>query len=137
MTEIESPYQIIAADITHFEVQPSVNISIAPSHILDYDVEQEQKLNAKKRLLLLTTSVKIRSKKTGELIIAMECIIVFKIRDFEKTVYLLEPDQFSLLQEVSISINKISIGVTRGLLSGKLTATFLSGAILPLLPFEY
>ncbi|MBN8837209.1 MAG: hypothetical protein J0I09_08120 [Sphingobacteriia bacterium] len=137
MVEIENSFKIIAGEIIEFDIKPHLDISFSNDFLLAYDIEQEQQLNKEKRLLFFNTSVGIRKKETGELLVSLKALTVFEIRDFEKNVQLIEPNQFSLPREINTSMSRIAVSVTRGLLSGKLKDTYLPHAILPLLPFEY
>ncbi len=136
MVETENSFRIIAAEVISFDLLPKVSI-LFQAGLLDYDIEQEQKLNVQKHLLIFDTKVTIRVKETEEQLVSMKAVIIFEIRDFEKTVKFPESDQFSLPREMNNSMSRIAIGATRGLLAGRLKGTYIPNAILPLLPFEY
>lgn len=136
MVETGNLYRIIAAEVISFDILPKVGI-LFQAALLDYDIEQEQKLNVEKHLLIFNNTVTIRVKETEEQLVTMKAVIIFEIHNFEKVVMLPEPNQFTLPREMNNSMSRIAIGVTRGMLAGKLKGTYIPNAILPLLPFEY
>ncbi len=136
MVTLQNSFRIVATEIISFEIVPKVSILFKPG-LLDYDIEQAQKVNTEKQLLFFDTIVRISLKETSEQLVTMQSVAVFEIRDFEKMVTLVEPAQFSISRELSDSMGRIATGATRGLLAGKLKGTYLPNAILPLLPFEY
>lgn len=105
--------------------------------MIDYDVAIELALNKDDALLHYSTTIGIRGKGEPEVMSNARVVSVFQIFDLAKYVEINEPDQFSVSQELNLSMGRVAIGLTRGLLVARFKESGFPSIILPLLPFEY
>jgi hypothetical protein len=136
MEDITYSYRVVAADLFDFSLVPKVSI-FEHGYLLDYNIEQEQKLDYEKRLLVYTTSVTVIDKNKNEELLRFKTACVFEVKTFEQHITLLPERQFQITPAVNESMIRNSIGITRGLMCANLKQTYLNSAMLPLLPLEF
>jgi hypothetical protein len=136
MEDITHSYRIVAADVTAFNLANKAS-KFEHGHVLDYSIEQDQKLDFERRLMAYTTSVVIVDKDTNEQLLDFKAICFFELKVFDQHITILPEKTFSITPAVRDSMSKIAVGITRGLMCARLKDTYISNAILPLLPFEF
>lgn len=136
MEDIANSYRVVTADVTAFDLMNKVSI-FEHGYLLDYGIEQEQKLDFERKLMAYTTSVVIIDKNKDEQLLHFKTICFFELKNFEQHITILPERTFSLTPAVNNSMSKIAVGVTRGLMCARLKDTYISNAMLPLLPFEF
>lgn len=136
MEDITHSYRVVAADVKSFELLSRAS-KFEHGHILDYSIEQDQKLDFERKLMAYTTSVVIANKDTNEQLLDFKTICFFEPKFFDQHITILPEKTFSITPAVRDSMSKVAVGITRGLMCAKLKDTYISNAILPLLPFEF
>lgn len=136
MEDIKHSYRVVAADVTGFNLVNKAS-KFEHGHVLDYSIEQEQKLDFERKLMAYTTSVVIVDKDNDEQLLDFKTICLFELTVFEQHITILPERTFKITPAVRDSMSKIALGITRGLMSAALKDTYISKAMLPLLPFEF
>lgn len=136
MEDITHSYRIVAADVTAFNLVAKTS-PLEHNHRLDYAVEQEQKLDFERKLMFFTTAVVILDKNNDEQLLDLKTICFFELKVFDQYITILPERTFKITTALKDSMSRITVGLTRGLMCARLKDTYLSSAILPLLPFEF
>jgi hypothetical protein len=136
MQDITHSYRIVAADLFDLILTPKVSI-FEHGYLLDYSIEQDQKLDFEKKVLVYTTFVTVTDKNKNEVLLTFKTACLFEVKEFELSIQVFPERQFQVTDAVNDSMTRISIGATRGLMSAHLKNTYLASAMLPLLPFEF
>ena len=136
MEEITHSYRVIAADVTSFNRVTKVSLS-THGHVLDYGIEQEQKLDFERKIMAYTTSVVVNDKNGDEQLLDFKTICFFELRSFDQHITILPERTFKITPTIKDSMSRVAVGITRGLMCARLKDTYISNAILPLLPFEF
>jgi len=136
MEDITHSYRVVAADVTSFNLIIKVS-QFEQGHVLDYSIEQEQKLDFEHKLMAYATSVIVMDKNNNEQLLDFKSTCLFELKVFDQHITILPERAFKITPEVRDSMSRIAMGITRGLMCARLKDTYLSKAILPLLPFEF
>lgn len=136
MEDITHSYRIVAANIINSSLADNGN-QLEHGHVLGYGIEQDQKLDIERRLIMYTTSVTIINKETEGKIFDFKTICFFELKDFDKHALSLQEKTYNITPAIRDSMSKIAVGITRGLMCAHLRDTYIAGAMLPLLPFEF
>lgn len=136
MLDISHSFRIVAADLFDFKLTPKVS-TFEHGYLLDYTIEQEQKLDFEKKVLIYTTFVTVTDKNSSEVLLTFKTACLFEVKEFDQSIKVLPERQFQVTPPVNDSMIRISIGVTRGLMTANLKNSYLASAMLPLLPFEF
>ena len=136
MEDITHSYRIVAADVAGFNLVNKTS-QFEQGHILDYGIEQDQKLDFESKLMAYTTSVVVGNKDTDEQLLDFKTVCFFELKVFDQHITILPERTFKITPAVRDSMSRVAVGITRGLLCARLKDTYLSNAILPLLPFEF
>jgi hypothetical protein len=136
MEDITHSYRVAAADITSFNLANKVSL-FEHGHVLDYSIDQEQKLDFERKLLAYTTSVVIVDKSNDEQLLDFKTICFFELKVFDQHITILPERTFKITPAVRDSMSRIAVGITRGMMCARLKDTYISNAMLPLLPFEF
>jgi hypothetical protein len=136
MEDITHSYRVVAADVTGFDL---INKDSPFEHgrVLDYSIEQEQKLDFERQLMAYITSVVVMNKGNDEQLLGFKTICFFEPKIFDQHITILPERTFKITPAVKDSMSRVAVGITRGLMCAKLKDTYISNAILPLLPFEF
>jgi hypothetical protein len=136
MEDITHSYRVVAADVTSFNL---INKSsqFEHGHVLDYSVEQDQQLDFERKLMAYTTSVIVVDKGNDEQLLDFKTICFFELKVFDQHITILPERTFRINPVVRDSMSRIALGISRGLMCARLKDTYMSKAILPLLPFEF
>lgn len=136
MEDITHSYRVVAADVTSFNLVTKVT-SFERDHVLDYAIEQEQKLDFERKLMAYTTSVVLMDKTDDEQLLDFKTICFFELKVFDQHITILPERTFKMTPAIKDSMSRIAVGITRGLMCARLKDTYIPNAILPLLPFEF
>jgi hypothetical protein len=136
MEDITHSYRVVAADVTSFNLVTKVSL-FEHGHTLDYGIEQEQKLDFESKLMAYTTSVVIVDKDNDEQLLEFKTVCFFELKAFDEQITILPERTFKITPAIRDSMTRVSVGITRGLMCARLKDTYISNAILPLLPFEF
>jgi hypothetical protein len=136
MEEITHSYRVVAADVTSFNLVTKVS-PFERDHILDYAIEQEQKLDFERKHMAYTTSVVVMDKNNDEQLLDFKTICFFELKIFDQHITILPERTFKITPAIRDSMSRVAVGITRGLMCARLKDTYISNAILPLLPFEF
>ncbi len=136
MEDITHPYRVIAADVASFNLVSKVSM-FEHGHVLDYGIEQEQKLDFEHMHMAYTTSVVVMDKNHDEQLLDFKTICFFELKVFDQHITILPGRAFKINPAVKDSMSRVAVGITRGLMCARLKDTYISNAILPLLPFEF
>lgn len=137
MADIQDAYRLIGAELTEFEVRPNDQSLFGLGSSIDYDVTIELVLGKENKLIHYNASVGLRKKGEAETLAKARSVSIFEIKELSKYVEIKEPDQFKVSQDLNLSMGRVAIGLTRGLLIAKFREALIPNVILPLLPFEY
>lgn len=129
-------YRIVAADVTDFDLVAKPR-QFKHGHVLGYEIEQNQKVDAERKLLIYTTSVVITNKETEEQLLVFKTICFFEMKVFDQYIITLQDKTIKILPTIGESMSRAAVGTTRGLMCAQLKNTYISNAILPILPFEF
>ena len=136
MEDITYSYRVVAADITAFNLVDKASL-FEQDHVLDYSIEQEQKSDFERKVMAYTTSVVIVNRTTNEQLLDFKTICFFELKAFDQHITILTETTFKITPVIRDSMSRVAVGITRGLMCARLKETYLSNAILPLLPFEF
>jgi len=136
MEDVTHSYRVVAADVTGFDL---INKDSPFEHgrVLDYSIEQEQKLDFERQLMAYITSVVVVNKSNDEQLLDFKTICFFEPKIFDQHITILPERTFKITPAVKDSMSRVAVGITRGLMCARLKDTYISNAILPLLPFEF
>jgi|APAra7269096979_1048534.scaffolds.fasta_scaffold00895_10 hypothetical protein len=136
MEDITHSYRIVATNITDFQLVNKAS-QFEHGHVLDYGIEQDQKLDFERKLIAYTTSVIISNREKDEQLLDFKTICFFELKFFDQHIAVLPEKNFKITPSIRDSMSRIAVGITRGLMCAQLKDTYISNAILPLLPFEF
>jgi hypothetical protein len=136
MEDITHSYRVVVADVTSFELV-NKDSQFEHGHVLDYSIEQEQKLDFERKFMAYTTSVVVMDKNNEEQLLDFKTICFFELKVFDQHITILPERSFKITPAVRDSMSRIAVGITRGLMCARLKDTYISNAMLPLLPFEF
>jgi|SRR5581483_210275 len=136
MEDITHSYRVVAADVTSFNLISKAS-RLEHGHVLDYSIEQDQTLDFDRKLMVYSTSVIVVDKGNGEQLLDFKTICFFELKVFDQHITILPERTYKITPVVRDSMSRIALGITRGLMCARLKDTYISNAILPLLPFEF
>jgi hypothetical protein len=136
MEDITHSYRVVAADVTGFELV-NKDSSFGHGHVLDFSIEQEQKLDFERKVMAYITSVVVVNKSNEEQLLNFKTICFFEPKIFDQHITILPERTFKITSAVRDSMSRVAMGITRGIMCARLKDTYISNAILPLLPFEF
>ena len=137
MADIQNAYRLVGVELTEFNIQPESQSLFGQGTSLDYDVAIALALSKENKFLHYNTSIGVRHKGETRVLTDLKSEAVFEVVELSKCVDIKEPDQFSVSQELNLSIGRVAMGITRGLLIAKLREVGIPNVVVPLLPFEY
>lgn len=117
-----------------FTVQPQPANALAEA-AFEFNVQQEQKTNAGKRLIIVFTTVTIREPGKEALLARLQVASGFEVPHFEQLIKK-EGEGYSIPLELSGPMSSIAAATARGVLYSQLRGSYLQHSILPLLPVE-
>jgi len=136
MEDITHSYRIVAANVTDFNLVNKTS-QFEHGHVLGYGIEQDQKLDFERKLMVYTTSVVVTNKDNDEQLLDFKTICFFELKVFDQHITILPEGNFKITPVVRDSMSRVAVGITRGLMCAQLKDSYISNAILPLLPFEF
>jgi hypothetical protein len=135
MADFQSIYRIVTADLTEFSLQSGSESAFAPGGSLEYDVSIEQAFNDDTSLFNYRTAIGIRRK--DDTIGKAQTVTIFHIFEPKSYIHAEDPEKPFISPALSLSVGRVALGLTRGLLAAKFKEAGFPNIILPLLPFEY
>jgi hypothetical protein len=127
--------KIHGIELISFSIQPQP-IKTDSKDIFDFDIRQEHKTNAEKKLLIVFTYINIRESGKEILLANLNMACGFEIPFFESIIRRNKEGDYIIPNDLNATINRISIATSRGFLSCQLRGTYLQRSTLPLLPVE-
>ena len=136
MSEIkqEKPFKIQGLELITFSIQPQPKEY--SKDVFEFNIQQEQKTNADKRLIIIFTSVIIKESGKATSLANLVVACGFEIHSFENIIKRDEGGDYTIPHELNIAISRISVAITRGILYSQLRGSYLHNINLPLLPIE-
>jgi hypothetical protein len=131
----EKPFKIHGIELISFSIQPQSSREYSKD-LLELNIKQEQKTNAEKKLVIIFTSVNIREVGKESSLASLNVACGFEIPSFNDILRENSKGEYVIAHDLSISITRISIATTRGILYSQLRGSYLQDSTLPLLPIE-
>lgn len=127
-------YKINGIELLSFSIQSQPPNEY--SEIFKFNIQQEEKTNAEKKIIIIFTSITIRNFEDRETLASLHVACGFEFTDFDDVFKKNKEETYLIPHELNIAINRISIATTRGILFNELRGTYLQNSILPILYFE-
>jgi hypothetical protein len=131
----EKAFKIHGIELVSFSIQP-LSSREYPKEIFDFNIHQEQKTNAEKKLIIVFTSINIRETGKELSLASLSVACGFKIPLFNEILKQNSKGVYLIPHELNTSITRISIATTRGILYSQLRGSYLQNSTLPVLPGE-
>ncbi|MET7000096.1 hypothetical protein [Chitinophaga defluvii] len=131
----EKAFKIQGIELVSFSIQPQ-QATAFHKDALEFNIQQEQKTNAEKRLLIVFTTVTIKEAGKNSFLANLQVACGFGVPSFESLIKSDKKGNFILPHDLNIAISGIAIATTRGILYAQLRGSYLQNLILPLLPIE-
>ena len=133
MVDRQKQFRISITELVLFEIQPYQKENF--NKAIDFDIELILKMNRETNSILYKTQVTIREKDTENKLASIEIDTVYELYSFDSMIKLQAP-VYVIEPELNKVLSRIALGITRGFLSAQVQKTYLSQAVLPLLPVE-
>ena len=132
---MEKPFKIHGIELISFSIQP-LQVREYHKEAFEFNIQQEQKTNAEKRLIIVFTTVTIRETEKDLILAQLQVGCGYEVSDFESFLKREKDGTFLIPHELNISVSRISLATTRGILYTQLRGSYLQNSTLPLLPIE-
>jgi hypothetical protein len=115
------------------------SLSLAPKpkdfigKIFNFDLAAEDKVDAKKSVIIVNTLVNIRQDEGEEVLANCFVLIAYELKDFKAHIKTNEEGLYIIPEDLDFQLRNISISTTRGILHSFLKGTYLAGATLPII----
>lgn len=131
----ENPFVIHGIELMTFSIFPQ------PSHdyineSFEFNVQQEPKSNWEKQLVFIFTTVTIKDTHVHNILANIQVACGFEITSFDDIIKRDKENNFLIPHDLNISLNRIAIATTRGILYAQLRGSYLQDTTLPLVPIE-
>lgn len=129
------PFSIHGIELITFSILPlpgAENINDA----FEFNIQQEQKTNAEKHLVIIFTHVIIKEPGADSFLATIQVACGFEISSFETIIKKDRENNFLIPHELNVSLNRIAVATTRGILYVQLRGSYLQNTTLPIVPFE-
>jgi hypothetical protein len=127
--------KIQGIELVTFSIQPQPTKEYAKD-VFEFNIRQENKTNADKRLIIIFTVVTIKESGKEIALAYLEVACGFEIHSFEDVIKRDKVGDYIIPHELNIAISRISVSITRGILYSQLRGSYLQDLTLPLLPIE-
>lgn len=129
----ERPFVMHGIELMTFSILPQQS----PDHdSFEFNVQQEQKANCEKQLIIIFTTVTISIPGVQHTLANIQIACGFEISSFDDIIKRDKEDNFLIPHDLSISLNRIAVATTRGVLYAQLRGSYLQDTILPIVPIE-
>jgi hypothetical protein len=102
----------------------------------EFNIQQKQKTNAGKRLIILFTTITIKETGQDSPLASLQAACGFEIPAFESLIRKNKEGNFLIPHDLNVSLSRIAIATARGILYARLQGSYLQNSILPVLPVE-
>jgi hypothetical protein len=135
MSEIKNdrPFKIQGIELISYSIQSHAPQEYSKDFV--FNVQQEQKTNAEKRLVIIFTKITIKEPKQQISIVTLEVACGFEFPDFEH-IFKMKDGSYLISHELNNNLGRISVATCRGILYSQLRGSYLQNSTLPLLPIE-
>lgn len=131
----EKPYKIHGIELISFSIQPQQAREYSKD-IFEFNIQQEQKTNSEKHLIIVFTTITIRDAEKDSLLANLQVACGFEIPSFESLIKKGKEENFLIPHNLNIALNRIAIATARGILYAQLRGSYLQNSTLPILPIE-
>ena len=132
----DKPFKIQGIELITFSIQPQPAKEDLKD-VFEFNIRQENKTNADKRLIIIFTSVTIKESGKEMELANLEVACGFEIYSFESVIKRDKEGDYIIPHVLNIAISRISVAISRGILHSQLRGSYLQDLTLPLLPTEY
>lgn len=134
-TSQEKIFKIHGIELISFSIQPQ-SAREYPKEIFEFNIHQEQKTNAEKKLIIVFTSINIRETGKEISLASLNVACGFEVLAFNEILRKNPQGEYLIPHDLNTSITRISIATTRGILYSQLRGSYLQNSTLPVLPIE-
>lgn len=131
----EKPFKLHGIELISFSIHPQSDRD-CPKGEFEFNINQEQKTNDEKKIIIVFTSVAIRTSGKEPILASISVACGFEFPFFGKIFKKNPAGIFLIPQDLSTSINRISIATARGILYSQLRGSYLQGSTIPILDIE-
>lgn len=131
----EKPFKIHGIELITFSIQPQ-SAREYPKDIFEFNIQQEQKTNAERRLIIVFTTITIKETGKDIFLANLQVACGFEISSFEELIKKDKEGNFLIPHDLNIAVNRIAVATTRGILYAQLRGSYLQNSTLPVLPIE-
>jgi hypothetical protein len=131
----DKPFKIHGIELISFSLQPQPAREY-PKEIFEFNIQQEPKTNAEKRLIIIFTTVIIKESGQEAVLANLKVACGFEMLFFESTIKRNKEGDYIIPHELNSTITRIAIATTRGVLYSQLRGSYLQNTALPVLPIE-
>ncbi len=131
----EKPFKIHGIELVSFSIQPQQAREYSKD-TFEFNIQQEQKTNAEKRLFIVFTTVTIMEAGKDTFLANLQVACGFEFPSFESLIKKDKDENFLIPHDLNIAVSRISIATTRGILYTQLRGSYLQNTTLPILPIE-
>lgn len=134
---METSFKLHGIEQLSFSLAPEPSTGTGERQVAyEFNIQQEQKTNVGKKLVIVFTSVKVMKPGNAFPLAALTTACGFDISLFDTTVAKTPNGEYLIVNETASAIARVATGVTRGILYSQLRGSYLQDFILPLLPGE-
>lgn len=131
----EKPFLLQGIELMSFSILPQQSHDHV-NEIFQFNVQQEQKANQEKRLIIIFTTVTVADVDVNNTLANILVACGFEIPAFDDIIKRDKEDNFLIPHDLNISLNRIAIATTRGILYAQLRGSYLQDTLLPIVPIE-
>lgn len=131
----EDPFKIHGIELIYFSIQPQQAKAYGKGPF-EFNIRQEQKTNAEKRLIIVFTTITIKEAGKDMLLANLQVACGFEISSFENIIRKDKEGNFLIPHDLNVAVSRISVATARGILYMQLRGSYLQNTTLPVLPIE-
>lgn len=132
---INKPFKINGIELISFSLRPQ-QIKEYPKDIFEFTIQQEQKTNTEKKLIIIFTNITVKESGKEAVLTSLQVACGFEISSFETIIKKNKQGDYLIPHDLNTAISRISIATSRGILYSQLRGSYLQNSILPTIPIE-
>ncbi|MCF6407842.1 hypothetical protein L3C95_33455 [Chitinophaga filiformis] len=134
---METTFHLHGIELLSFSLAPEPSTGNKENQaVYEFNVQQEQKINADKQLVIVFTTVTVRQSGNTPPLASATVACGFGISSFEGVLTRQTNGEYLISPDIGRAVSRTATGITRGILYSQLRGSYLQDCILPLLPGE-
>lgn len=133
---METSPNLHGIELLSFSLSPEPSAGKEKQVSYEFNVQQEQKTNVDKQLVIVFTTVTVIQSGNTPPLASATVACGFAVPMFEGTLARQTNGEYMIPADIGQAVSRAATGITRGILYSQLRGSYLQDCILPLLPGE-